>query len=434
MSPFSDGVLQVATKAFEQCSSGTNLFVLPLFLIRVSYANVSGGAASEYTQAVKGVVLYLILIFGFGPILQILLSLPEAFLPNLDLNALGQARPTGTGEIATLSAVPSVLMWSLESIVACLFYVALFLNFAFAIVLSSIAPVVFLLGALLGIGFGLRTFFGLLIVVSSWPIVWAACNSLSSLMLPIAGGELGGVVFEIAVTLLKIAGPLAIAYFGMSSAPGQGVTTALMTSLVTGNVVSGIGHGFVQGATGSDFRHEPRPLRQGSALPQRLAHGVGSRVHSMSKQARGLVQRSSGQKASESMKAEARSLDRSPAAAASSTGPVGSNLPSSSRATQNSTSSANPGPGGHAPTGSQARERLLRATYSTASPERPGNQLFGVQRTTTASSSVTERQSRSRETQTPGRSGRTNHPRPATSDVRARVSFDRKSDERHEET
>ena len=290
MNAFTDGVMQVATKAFEQCSSGTNLFVLPLFLVRVAYANSVGGNPGEYTQAVKGVVLYFILIFGFAPILQILLSLPEAFLPGFQFDVFNQARPDAAGEMSTLSAVPSVLLWSLESIVACLFYLALFLNFAFTIVLSSIAPIVFLLAALLGIGFGLRTFFGLLIVVSSWPIVWAACDQLSALMIPVAGGELGGVVFEVAVTLLKIAGPLAVAYFGLSSAPGQGVATAIMTSAVTGNVLSGVGHGFIQGAKGSEFRHEPRPLRGGpGALTQRLAHGVGTKARSVTQQARGIV-------------------------------------------------------------------------------------------------------------------------------------------------
>ena len=287
MNAFTDGVMQVATKAFEQCSSGTNIFVLPLFLVRVAYANASGGSSNEYTQAVKGVVLYFVLIFGFAPILQILLSLPDAFLPGFNFEVLNQARPDERGEMSTLASVPSVLLWSLESIVACLFYLALFLNFAFTIVLSSIAPVVFLLGALLGIGFGLRTFFGLLIVVSSWPIVWATCNELSNLMIPVAGGELGGVVFEFAVTLLKIAGPLAIAYFGISSAPGQGVATAVMSSVVTGNFVSGIGQGFVQGFRGSDFRHEPRPLRSGpSVLSQRFAHGLGASTRTMSQQAR----------------------------------------------------------------------------------------------------------------------------------------------------
>ena len=235
---------------FGSCADFTSTFVIPLALVRVIYANITGGSSAEYSAAAKGVVLYFALIYSFEPILKLLLDLPEAFGFGGGLSG-GIAEPS---HVKSQSILPDLVLRGMETSASILFHVAKFLNYAFTVILTSIAPVIFLLGAVLGIGLGLRVFFGLFIMVSSWPIVWTACDALFKAVSPTTTSSLGIGVFEIVCLALKITGPLALSYFGAHSSPvGQAIATtvgALKTGATRGgSVVVSNGAQVYRGAT-----------------------------------------------------------------------------------------------------------------------------------------------------------------------------------------
>lgn len=210
-----DQVLPIAIGLFNKCAALTTAFVVPMALIRVAYANVTGGEGRAYTEVFKGVVLYFILIHTFEPLLGILLDLPEAF----GLSRLNPEPPVHGARAQSETMLPSAVLWTLESVASVIYYVAVFLNYAFTVIMSAIAPIMFLLGALFGIGFGVTAFMSLLIVVSSWPIVWVACDQLHTSMKPLTDSGLGALVFEIVILTLKTVAPLTLAYFGAVSSP-----------------------------------------------------------------------------------------------------------------------------------------------------------------------------------------------------------------------
>jgi hypothetical protein len=274
-----DEILKVALPIFNQCCDFTNTFVVPLAIVRIIYANVTGGGSSEYSQVVKGMVLYFLLIHGFEPMLKILLDLPDAFGLGGQGSAGAIQEPT---HVRSQSLLPDVVQWSMEAFASGLYWLAKFLSSAFTVILTSIAPVIFLLGAVLGIGLGLRMFFGLLIMVSSWPIVWTACDALFEAVSPVTTSSFGIGVFEITCLLLKIMGPLALSYFGAHSSPvGQAIasTAGVMKMGATrgGSVVVNNGAQVYRGAT-SNAAINYRVSSAGQALGDfatRRAHGVG---------------------------------------------------------------------------------------------------------------------------------------------------------------
>ncbi len=284
MSSFSDSVLQVSMAAFDKASGATNVFVAPLLIARFAYANVTGSQSLEYSSAIKGVILYFVLITGFEPILRILLILPEHFVPEFSLDVFKSVKETQDASSSVLGLVPSVLTWTLESLVAVLYYAAMFLNFAVAVLMAAMAPIIFLLGAILGIGLGVRTFFGLLVTVCAWPVVFAACESLHALVIPMTDGGLGALVFDLLITVFKLAGPLALAFLGLNSGAGQALMATLTAGFASATVLANHSESFTKGVTGKDNSHVPRSLSQyGSLVTRTAAHTAGQGVRNLSK-------------------------------------------------------------------------------------------------------------------------------------------------------
>ncbi len=78
---------QICMKIYENVSGPVSWFVLPMFLIRVSVAQLSGDSA-EIRAAIKGLVMYFVLILSFGMILDLLLQIPQSFIPDVNTEAI----------------------------------------------------------------------------------------------------------------------------------------------------------------------------------------------------------------------------------------------------------------------------------------------------------------------------------------------------------
>ena len=269
--------------AFNQAASLTNLFVVPLAIGRIAYLNATGSSSSEYTRVAKGVVLYFVLIYGYEPILKILVTLPESLAPsfNFDSSATDGVRANGIVDYG-FKLVPNIITWTLESLIVILYHAATLFNFALAILMSAMAPVIFLLGGILNIGLGVGTFLSLLVMVSSWPIVFVACEAMRHALLPMIPSPVGPIVLELILATCKLVGPIAMAKTAIHSPVGQA-----MKSVATGGHVafaSGANHAgsFKAGLAGQAFSNQTRSFSQMSYQKTGgLAHQMGRGIRNL---------------------------------------------------------------------------------------------------------------------------------------------------------
>jgi hypothetical protein len=225
---------------FKGAEESCTYFVVPLALSRIVYATVSGDDGSTIKETLKGVLLYFILIYGFEYVLDILLQIPQAFLPNFsyDVLANGSERSRDLG-VAEVSYLPRLLEYGINTVLGLLFWCAVFFHVLFMSIMCGMAPIVFLLGGVLGIGFGIRVFFGLLVVSSSWPVMWAAFDQLGQYLSAKGRGDFGDYVIEGVTLALKAIGPLVMGYASANSGVGRMAVGALGTSLGIGKSVVG---------------------------------------------------------------------------------------------------------------------------------------------------------------------------------------------------
>lgn len=208
-------------KVFESVAGTTTIFILPLFLGRVVFSNIMGDGSKAFT-ALKGALMYFVLIAAFPLIVEILFSIPEAYLPKFDSMSIFANGTQGW----ELSSIPFSLDRIIEVILAGLYWVVYYLHVFFMLLMCSMAPIVFLLSALLGVGLGLEIFMGLLIVGSSWPIIWYGFDQVHSSLVTAQTDAFGAKCLELLVTLFKGLAPVSFASLAVKSPAGRAITQA----------------------------------------------------------------------------------------------------------------------------------------------------------------------------------------------------------------
>lgn len=253
-----DELTQICLKVFEGVSKASNWFVIPLFILRVSYAQMTGNA-QEIKTAIRGVFIYFFLIYGFSYILSVLFTAPQAFLPGLDSifsgsSGIGPGLSQGAeslngksvqdwGSIAhgAGEAVPILVTKILEFIAAMVYWFLVVIHVLFMVLMSGFAPIVFLLSCILGVGIGLRAFFGLLILAACWPLMWYGFDQALISISKTIPDSVGRSVTEIVVTLIKGVGPLGVAYLGVNSGLGSSTVSGARSILGAGeSMTSGL--------------------------------------------------------------------------------------------------------------------------------------------------------------------------------------------------
>ena len=225
----------VCMKIFEQVAIPVSWFVLPLFLIRVSYAQLSGDS-SEIRSAIKGVILYFALIASFGLVLELLLQIPRNFIPEVSAKEVADKVDTLAKQEKSaldfyLKMGPEVLTLILESILSIIYWSVLILHVLVMIIITAMAPVVFLLGCVLNVGVPLRLFFGLIITASCWPVIWYGFDQAIPFIEKVIPDQFGRIILEVLMTAFKGIGPLTIAYMSLNSGVGKAAVATVSTTV-----------------------------------------------------------------------------------------------------------------------------------------------------------------------------------------------------------
>ena len=223
----------VCTQVFEAVAKTTSIFILPFFMMRIIFANLVG-EGSRVFETLKGIIIYFCLVAGFPLIIELLFEIPEAYLPKYEsFSLITKDSPNW----ATANIIPSAVDHILEVILAGLYWIVYYLHVFFMIVMCSMAPIVFLTSTLLGLGLGLEIFMGLLIVGSSWPIIWFGFDQVHLFLASAQTDHFGGKCLELLLTLLKGIAPVAFAGAAIKSPPGQAIAKATGASIAGGRWV-----------------------------------------------------------------------------------------------------------------------------------------------------------------------------------------------------
>lgn len=217
---------ELCLQIFKGVEQTTTLFVVPLFLMRVLYGQMFGDG-HEVTGAIKGVFLYFVLCLAFTPILKIILEIPSTFmneniLPGIS-NSVDKIKEDSEFSIPALlmKSTPEITFLIIESISAVIFWVAWALQAIICIFLTGIAPIVFLLSCVVGIGISNRLFFGLLVMTSTWPLAWFGFDTLMQHLFKVVAHPFGQLCIEFVILIFKVVVPIFSAYLSLNSGPGR---------------------------------------------------------------------------------------------------------------------------------------------------------------------------------------------------------------------
>lgn len=221
---------QICVQVFEAVSKTTTIFILPLFMMRIVFSNILGEGTKVF-GILKGTIIYFCLVAAFPLIIEVLFSIPESYLPKYNSMA---SLTNDAPEWSSASIIPFAVDRVLEVLLAGLYWIAYYLHIFFMIVMCSMAPIVFLSSTLLGLGLGLEVFLGLLIVGSSWPIIWYGFDQVHTHLVTAQTDEFGAKCLELLLTLFKGLSPVAFASIAIKSPPGRAITSAANASIASG--------------------------------------------------------------------------------------------------------------------------------------------------------------------------------------------------------
>lgn len=220
----------ICVKVFNAVATTASIFVVPLFLMRIVFSNVLGEGSKAFA-ILKSAVLYFCLIAAFPIIIETLFSIPESYLPKFtSMSALTNDSP----EWNSSSIIPFAVDRILEVVLAGLYWIAYYLHIFFMLIMCSMAPVVFLSSTLLGLGLGFELFIGLLIVGSSWPIIWYGFDQVHTHLVSAQTDQFGAKCLELLLTLFKGLAPVAFAAVVVKSPPGKTIAKAAQGSISAG--------------------------------------------------------------------------------------------------------------------------------------------------------------------------------------------------------
>lgn len=244
---------QICMKIYENVSVPVSWFVLPLFLIRVSVAQLSGDSA-EIRAALKGLVMYFVLILSFGMILDLLLQIPQSFIPDVTTEVISAktsqlAQQEKSALEVALRTTPEIISYFGECILAGIYWAMVILHVLVMVLMTAMAPVIFLLGCVGNIGVPVRVFFGLIIMSSCWPALWFGFDQALPYIEKVIPNDFGKLVLSILLNAFKAIAPFTIAYMSLNSGPGKAAVMAINHLLdLSKNGTSKAGGAIAEGA------------------------------------------------------------------------------------------------------------------------------------------------------------------------------------------
>jgi hypothetical protein len=256
-----EDVARIGIETFNQTKEICVWFLLPLFLLRVTFGAISGDSQG-IIQAIKGAAFFYILLSIFPSLLEFIFLVPADLGVNVFSNSL--VRPEKVSD-----SVPWMLKEVVSAIAGAIYWFCYALLIIVVVLLASFAPIVFLFSTTFGVGFGLKVFFGLLVAAASWPIVWVSLDKTFQLIIQNSKGTFSDDVIEIAFLGLKAIGPLSLGWMGMSSGPGQ-----MAVGFTSGLVQKSFGSAFSKGKNTSYSSATPLRQNPSDRFKERLASGL----------------------------------------------------------------------------------------------------------------------------------------------------------------
>jgi len=255
----------ICIKVFESVAGATTVFILPLFLGKIVFSNILGDG-SKVGAALKGALVYFALIAGFPIILEILFSIPEAYLPKFD--SINNLKANSSDFEA--SVIPFFLDRIIEVILACLYWVVYYMHVFFMILMCSMAPVIFLLSTILGVGLGLEIFMGLLVIGSTWPIIWYGFDQVHLNLVKAQDDAFGAKCLELLMTLFKGLAPVSFASLAINSPAGKALTGAAKGGMAIAKWTRGVAKG---PSSSQNFRSSGSNVLHKGRVGQKLSKG-----------------------------------------------------------------------------------------------------------------------------------------------------------------
>jgi len=204
---------------FSSVNKISTQFLLPLFLVRVSIFNFTGSSPIDIGKLIKAVIVYFLLIASYSSVLDIILSMPDYMNTLHKDNLMVFQNKNNLNDML----VPYTLRLILESISTVVYRLGQSVFHLFVLVMSGLAPIIFLLGTIMGIGIGIKLFYGLVVISGMWPIVW---YGLDMLFFKMADGQSGIyiIVFDLLVSCLKVFMPFGLGFVAMNASPASFVS------------------------------------------------------------------------------------------------------------------------------------------------------------------------------------------------------------------
>ncbi|MCB0349085.1 MAG: hypothetical protein KDD37_09620, partial [Bdellovibrionales bacterium] len=206
---------------FSGVSTIATQFVLPLFMLRAAISNFYGASPVDIGKLFKSVVVYFLLISSFSYLIDIVISLPE-YVNEMIQKDTYVFKSNNSSHF--LNNTPFIFRQFIEGVNAIVFNMAQAIFQLFLLIMSGLAPIVFLLGTVLGIGLGIKLFFGLIVLSGMWPIIW---YGLDLLFFKVADGQDSVFImsFDLLVSILKIFAPFGLSFMAINSSPASFVSS-----------------------------------------------------------------------------------------------------------------------------------------------------------------------------------------------------------------
>ena len=210
----------ICVSVFQNVAGSISVFIVPLFLMKIVFHNIIGEGHKSF-EILKGTIIYFCLVLAFPMILEILFSIPESFLPKLsNITSFTSTEQEWSG----VNLIPFAIDRLFEALLAVLYWVSYYLHIFFMMIMCSMAPIIFLTSTLLGLGIGIEIFLGLLIISSSWPLIWYGFDQIHLELVKSQSDEFAKMCLELLITLLKGLAPVSFAALAVKSPAGRAIT------------------------------------------------------------------------------------------------------------------------------------------------------------------------------------------------------------------
>jgi hypothetical protein len=219
---------KMSGEVFRETKSYIILIFPVLFSLRLLYLNMTAANSREYGELIKGAVLFLALLLSYEYLLSLTFDFSRAIEGDIAQQTtqrllLSQKDPISTPGLSlvrkTLGLITSVVYYLAQ----CLFIIAL-------IFMSALAPIVFLFGTVLSMPSLIKIFFFLIIIGSSWPLLFSVFDRVGGSLLQ-NGLKSESQIFswsiDLLIELFKLLGPLSFCKLLLHSTFGGSALSAL---------------------------------------------------------------------------------------------------------------------------------------------------------------------------------------------------------------